>query len=162
MNITIKKIEEQEMKALDDVYTGIVLHEFPEYADGIVEKLAEGKSKEDALHAFIKLGAFDESKLVGFLLADKPIGGVMFISWVGVLPEYQGKGIGTQLLEKIEKTALEIGVHNMQLQADEKNLSFYKNAGFEVLGLDKKGYFGTDNYVLKKLIQEPQIDKFFN
>ena len=48
----------------------------------------------------------------------------------------------------------------IQLQSDRRNLEFYKKRGYSVLGFDEKGYFGVDNYIMKKVIQEPKEKNF--
>ncbi len=162
MNICIKKIEEKDKPELEKIYIQTVQQEFPEYSQQIRDHFTSGAYKQSMLGKHIKIGVFDDKKLIGFLLADDPIGGVMFIFWLGIIPNYQGKGLGTELVHYIEKMALKMGVHNIQLQADERNVSFYKHLGFEILGFDAKGYFGADSYIMKKLIQEPRPESFFN
>src|SRR6185437_8399356 len=161
MDIVIRNIPDAGMPVLDSLYSRIVNEEFPEYSQRVRDYFSNGVYKQHMLSKPIRLGAYEGHTLVGFLLAEHPDGGIIFVYWLGVSVDHRGKGIGKQLLQEIEIIAKDKGAHGLQLQADEKNLPFYQHAGFEILGLDKKGYYGTDNYVLKKLIQEPQEDTWF-
>lgn len=51
-------------------------------------------------------------------------------------------------------------MHNIQLQADERNVEYYEAKGYEKFGFDSKGYFGVDSYWMKKLIAEPKEENF--
>lgn len=60
----------------------------------------------------------------------------------------------------VGKLGLKLGAHSLQLQADKRNLTFYKNRGYDIIGLDAQGYYGTDNYLMKRIIQEPKEKNF--
>jgi len=49
-----------------------------------------------------------------------------------VHPEFQGKGIGTAMLEALQK--IYGGFHQQMLTADGKAIEFYKKCGFEKAG----------------------------
>ena len=46
------------------------------------------------------------------------------------------------------------------MDSAEKTLKFYEKLGYKIIGHDTKGYFGGDEYLLKKLIQEPKEENF--
>ena len=55
-----------------------------------------------------------------------------------IAPDYQGQGIGSKLLIKMEKWAFEQGVSRIQLQADKDNhsaLAFYKKNSWQSTSL---------------------------
>lgn len=61
------------------------------------------------------------------------------------------RGIGTKLLDKLIEMARESGRDNISLEVNENNIAagiLYENAGFEVVGIRKKYYNGTDNAMI--------------
>lgn len=46
-------------------------------------------------------------------------------------PEFQGKGLGKTIVERLVRTLLRKGITNITLFADEKVVSFYKQLGFQ-------------------------------
>lgn len=60
---------------------------------------------------------------------------------MGILPEYRGKGIGSQLLQKVIEHAKTFGLEKIELNVYTSNVSavaLYKKFGFEQEGLIKK------------------------
>jgi len=59
-----------------------------------------------------------------------------FIGHIAVLPEYQGQGIGTQLLAHTENRARELGVRRIALMVDvdnERAMTFYQRRGYKIV-----------------------------
>lgn len=54
------------------------------------------------------------------------------IRYMAVAPEYQGKGLGKELLLFLEKSAQEKGFHKVELQARENAVDFYKGNGYTI------------------------------
>lgn len=160
MEIEIRELRKENDLALDALYSEITKVAYPEYSPKVIEFFLSDVQKKKWLNLPIRLGAFAGNTLVGFLLAEKPFGGVMFISWLAIKQDYRGKGIGKKLLEEITQKANKLFVHNLHLRCDKRNLPFYQKAGYEQFGLDKKGYFGTDDYLMKKVLGEPNEAKF--
>jgi ribosomal protein S18 acetylase RimI-like enzyme len=77
------------------------------------------------------LSAFDSDKLIGFgrVIAD----GVHHALIVDIIvhPQYQGKGIGSLLLEKLVKKCREANIRDIQLFAAADKYRFYEKHGFE-------------------------------
>ncbi|WP_425147755.1 GNAT family N-acetyltransferase [Deinococcus sp.] len=73
--------------------------------------------------------AFDGSRLVGFLTAIS--GGVMNASLplLEVLLEYQGRGIGSQLVGRMQATLH--GLYALDVSCDEALMPFYQRHGFQ-------------------------------
>ncbi len=76
------------------------------------------------------LGAYDNDKLVGVIRTVGDGFSVVFIQDILVSPEYQRRGIGTQLLHEIMNRFPD--VYQMELMTDNtpKTISFYQSAGF--------------------------------
>lgn len=159
MNITIREIKDTEIDDLKKVFLETVQNEFPEYSQNIRDYFTKAYFTQ-MMKCEIKLGAFCNKTLVGYLLANKPFGGILFVNWLAILKDYQRKGIGKIILKQIEKTALKLGAHSIHLEAEKRNLPFYKSMGFIEFGFDKEGYFGTDNYLLKKVLRKPDERNF--
>lgn len=168
MNIQVKiqviNTDNKElMRELFEVYKKTILENFPEYSRSIREYLVRtDKIDEHIKNAGTIIGAYVAGKLVGYLIARRVWGGVGYCEVLAVLNEYQRKGIGTRLLKEYERISLILGAHNIQLESDIRNLEFYKKQDYSILCLDRKGYFGTDNYVMKKILQEPKEKNFLS
>lgn len=92
---------------------------------------------------------FDNEDLVGVICLRHPWLRGPFLELLCVLPNYQGRGLGSSLLVEIKKCAGDEGCSNIWVSAahnNEKALSFYRRRGFSVAG------------VLPDLIQ-PNVDE---
>lgn len=101
-------------------------------------------------------------KLVGYLFA---IGGMARRNQhtaylvIGILQEYRGKGIGTQLFTTLDRWAKEQRLHRLELTVvatNETAIALYKKMGFQIEGTKKdslliNGEF-VDEYYMAKLI----------
>lgn len=90
------------------------------------------------------------NKIVGFLIGDMTYGGVGFISWVGILPEYRSKGVGRKLMEDYEKFARTKKAHLLELFTYDKVKSFYDKLGFKEIGRREQGFYGSPNIIMDK------------
>lgn len=103
-----------------------------------------------------------KGKLVGYLFA---IGGrarrnqhTAYLV-IGILQEYRGKGIGTQLFTTLERWAKEQRLHRLELTVvatNETAIALYKKMGFQIEGTKKdslliNGEF-VDEYYMAKLL----------
>ena len=78
------------------------------------------------------LTAWDGTKLVGLGNAISDGFLVVYYPHLLVLPEYQGRGIGTELMRRL--IARYKGFHQHMLVADGRALDFYRKCGFERAG----------------------------
>jgi len=76
--------------------------------------------------------AWDGTKLVGLGNAISDGYLVVYYPHLLVLPEYQGRGIGTELMRRL--MARYDGFHQHMLVADGRALDFYRKCGFERAG----------------------------
>ena len=93
--------------------------------------------KPDLLHKALLAShslvtAWAESKLVGLGNAISDGYLVVYYPHLLVLPEYQGRGIGTELMRRL--MARYQGFHQHMLVADGRALDFYRKCGFERAG----------------------------
>jgi GNAT superfamily N-acetyltransferase len=89
--------------------------------------------------------AWDETKLVGLGNAISDGYLVVYYPHLLVLPEYQGRGIGTELMRRL--MARYNGFHQHMLVADGRALEFYRKCGFERAGKTEPMwiYAGSDH-----------------
>ena len=84
-----------------------------------------------ALHAsWYLLGAYDGERLVGFgrLVSDGVLHAMIYE--LIVLPEYQGQGIGGEILERLVAKCRATGVRDIQLFCARGKRGFYEKRGF--------------------------------
>ncbi len=82
-------------------------------------------------NSWYALSAFDSGKLIGFgrVIADG-VHHALIVDMI-VHPQYQGKGIGSLLLEKLVKKCKEENIRDIQLFAAADRYGFYEKHGFE-------------------------------
>jgi GNAT superfamily N-acetyltransferase len=93
--------------------------------------------KPEALHAGLLAShslvtAWDDALLVGLGSAISDGHLVVYFPHLVVRPEYQGKGIGTELMGRMMKRYS--GFHQQALLADGRAVGFYKKLGFSRAG----------------------------
>ena len=75
------------------------------------------------------------------------------IRYMAVDDEYQGKGVGTLIMDALEKHAKEKGAHYIILNARENAILFYQKNGYKI---EKKSYLlfnYIQHYNMKKLLK---------
>lgn len=81
-------------------------------------------------HSLKIFGAYDKEKLVGIIRAIGDGYSMVYIQDIIVLPEYQRKGIGTLMLEKILLEYKHVYQKILMTDNTEKTIQFYKSIGF--------------------------------
>ena len=81
-------------------------------------------------HSLTVLSAYDGKQLVGLIRAVGDGETILFIEDLLVLPEYQRRGIGKQLIEALLARFPEVRQRVLLTDDDPKTRSFYKAAGF--------------------------------
>lgn len=155
MEIFIRPLNTKDKKQLQDLFKKTVHSEFPEYSAGLKHYYSSGKYFERMMALPITFGAFEKEQLIGFIIAEDAFGGIVFAHWLTIMREYQKKGIGKKLVRTLEEEAIQRGAHGIYLEADIRNVPFYESLGYSILGHDEHGYFGLDEYFMKKLLQNP-------
>lgn len=138
-----------------------VKNQFPHYSQRVRNIFVEKEYSLGALKAQFKRRqidiflAFYGQKVVGHLVVRDIAGGICEGAWLGVSDKHQKQGIATKLLKLWEKEAKKAGMHKLHLWTDKRNLNFYKNRGFNLVGMIPKNYYGADDYLFYKSIQKP-------
>ena len=105
------------------------------------------------------LVAYDEDKIAGFVDYMITFNSAT-ISQIAVLPNYRKKGLGSKLLEEMEKSfpkEIDDVVETITLEVRESNInaiSFYKKNGYENVVIKKHYYKNGENavYMIKRLL----------
>ena len=111
-------------------------------------------SKDESAQIFV---AGVDGKIVGFLMLQWPGTGwnrIAEIGWIAVLPDYQKKGIGSSLIQKMEQYAKEKGMRKVYVEPSSENkiaVHFYIENGYKPEGMRKDWYRdGEDSVMLGK------------
>lgn len=90
-------------------------------------------------NSWFVISAYDENKLVGFgrVVTDFVLHAMIYD--MIVLPDYQGKGIGTMIIETLVNRCKEQGIRDVQLFCAKGKRAFYERNGFEVRAEDAPG-----------------------
>ncbi len=85
------------------------------------------------------VSAFDDDRLVGFgrVVTDHVMHAMIFD--MIILPEYQGRGIGTMILNRLVERCLALGIRDIQLFCARGKIGFYEKNGFEARADDAPG-----------------------
>jgi len=122
------------------------------------ERPKDVKKVEDMIEQYLQthsliLIAHADDKIVGFLSAEKGcynrIKHTAYIV-VGILPEYQGKSIGTNFFRKLEEWARESKLTRLELTVmiyNEGAIHLYKKNGFVIEGVKRKSILLDGTYV---------------
>jgi len=105
------------------------------------------------------LVAYDEDKIAGFVDYMITFNSAT-ISQIAVLPDYRKKGLGSKLLEEMEKSfpkEIDDVVETITLEVRGSNInaiSFYKKNGYENVVIKKHYYKNGENavYMIKRLL----------
>lgn len=163
----IKKVGSSEAEKVYEVFSSILKDSFPEYSPRLIKFFLTKDFPPSSWRKKLEgnkitvFGAYDRGRIVGILVTDKLYGGVSYCTWLGVLKEFQGRGIGRKLVEKWEQKIKKIGGHKLMLiTQEETNRGFYKKLRFNEEGFEEKSWFGLDCWKFGKVIGEPKPDIF--
>lgn len=157
-----REITAEETPTLTKLIKGILKEDFP-YKERVRSFLLKEELNIEAkikIPDFTVWAAFEEEKPIAFLIALRPFGGVTQVHWLGVSKKSRGQGIGRRLLTSYASWAKKQGAHEIDLYSLVNAVSFYKKLGFAKIALLKKHYFGVDDYLMTKTLQEPKEENF--
>lgn len=160
------EIREIEIKEIDDFlnfFRKSVESQFDEYSKKSKNFFLRKDWTKQRIKNSIKsktvvyLLAFNEGRIVGYLLGDQPFGGISNVMWLAVEDECQNRGIGKQLLNNFIFFSKRRKAHKVRLAVTNKeNIGFYEKMGFNMQCFVKKDLFGLDTWWMYKDIQSPK------
>jgi ribosomal protein S18 acetylase RimI-like enzyme len=98
------------------------------------------------------LVALYENIIVGTITLRFEKNGNIYLQSMAIIPNYQGKGVGKQMLERVEITAKQRKGTTMSLECYyllKKAVDFYKKSGFYITGR-KRNYYGIQIFEMVK------------
>lgn len=93
--------------------------------------------------------AEEEDKVIGCLMLHDTGNGIMQFRQMAVYDEWQGKGIGRQLMLAAEQYCVQQGYSSITLHARSVAVGFYKGLGYAVDG-DEFAEVGIPHYIMNK------------
>lgn len=165
MKIEIRKATKEDIQNIFNCFKNWVMEFFPEYSINVRRKFLEKDFNESYLCKQVREGLvlipFCNSEPVGLFVSEKLSAGISYCSWLIVDKKFHKQGIGKRLLKYWEDAIKKRGGHGLRLDADKRNVEYYKKMGFRLIGLNEKSYYGSDDYLFKKTIAEPKEENFF-
>jgi len=122
----------------------------------IEEKL--GSEKKRLKGAFIKdymgEGSFEVYNSIVEFMSEKAAGVVSddcwYLSIVGVMPEFQGQGLGAELVKSVLKETDKYNIPTYLETFTPKNMSFYKRLGYVEAGVYREPVTGADYRIMAR------------
>lgn len=113
----------------------------------------EGSEKDELETHSIHRMAWEKGKPIG-------VGRVHFnsskeaqVRYMAVEEDLRGRGVGTILLEELEKTAKRKGADHMVLNARESAVDFYKKRGYRIIGKAHTLFGVIPHYKMRKELE---------
>jgi GNAT superfamily N-acetyltransferase len=160
----IKKISKENWKNLRDLYLALLksdpeafVDEYEEISARTEEEWIKSLGKRGATFVAIEDGAYVAMGRINFY---DELPGVPVLHKLGVLSEYRGKGIATQLLGVQEKWAEAEGAKKMRLYviADRsKTIAFYEKSGWKIVETLKENSQRKDGSLVDVVIMEKDL-----
>lgn len=100
------------------------------------------------------IAAFDNGKIIGVgrLHFDDNDFSTGYVRFMAVLPNLQSKGIGSQILNKLEEIANEHQTKRMFLKSREVAIGFYQKNGYTLLEQCTDTQFETPHFIMEKYL----------
>jgi predicted GNAT family N-acyltransferase len=99
----------------------------------------------------IHLGAYSDQELVACLVLKRLSTETMKMRQVAVAEDYQGKGIGQQLVRFSEFLTQQLGCHSMELNARLTAVDFYLKLGYKIESDGTFSEVGLPHHKMRKI-----------
>ena len=149
------QIRKENTNDYDEIYKVIkTAFATAENSDGNEQDLVVALRNSDNFIPELSLVAIDNDKIVGYILFTKVEIGKnteLALAPIGILPEYQRKGIGSKLIQEGHKIAKELGYHYVVVLGSEK---YYPKFGYIPAieyGIKPPSEIASENFMAVKL-----------
>ena len=151
MKIEYRKADIADAELLIEIYNSAFYSDFIKYG----ECPAYGKTKEMMEKSIIDYPKFIilyNSKPVGCISCKQVEEGIYEVGCLCVVPEYQGKGIGTQALQFVKSHYEDWDIFTLITPIDkEENVKFYtEKCGFDIVSTEMDGNVKVARFVYEK------------
>lgn len=155
MRFTIRKLSLNQAGEISRIVTDSLKVDFPYKKETIsaYSKMFNKKYFADIIKGKknVAFGAYIKNELIGIVIAKAEYGGVVYVEWIVIKKNFRGEGIGSKLLEEVEKWCILNKNHYIYLNTEtDKNIEYYKKRGFRYVGVHKNFWFGEDEHILGK------------
>jgi ribosomal protein S18 acetylase RimI-like enzyme len=96
-----------------------------------------------------------EGRLVGFGGSD--LATLTHLKWLYVLPETQGLGIGSALLQRLETIAQSAGLDSLRLHAAPDATEFYRRHGYSEVPIDERHWHDHEGVEMMKDFESKEL-----
>ena len=151
MKIEYRKADIADAELLIEIYNSAFYIDYVKYG----ECPAYGKTKEMMEKSIInypKFLIFDNDKPVGCISCKQVEEGIYEVGCLCVVPEFQGKGIGTQALQFVKSHYEDWDIFTLITPIDkEENVKFYtEKCGFDIVSTEMDGNVKVARFVYEK------------
>lgn len=151
MKIEFRKADMANAELLIDIYNSSFYNDYIKYG----ECPAYGKTKEMMELSIIDYSKFLimlDSQLVGCISCKEMENGIYEVGCLCVIPEYQGKGIGTSAMEFVKRYYSDWNKFTLITPADKcENIRFYtEKCGFDIQSIEMDGNIKVARFVLER------------
>ena len=114
-------------------------HLFESTGWNVEYRLSKEELETSLRNSFHFISVYDEDRLVGFgrIVSDGILHAMIYE--MIVLPDYQNRGIGSEVLERLLKKCREKNIRDVQLFCAKGKRTFYEKHGFEARPNDAPG-----------------------
>lgn len=166
-DIVIEQLQANDLEAFWQVFKKVLENDFPGYSQKVIDFFLYKAYSQANFRYWLEtnwkivfiakknLPLWEKGKIAGFVVLDRPYGGVCFVRWLGVLKEERKKGIGKRLIKASIDFALDYGCHKIELAAQPNAKKFYKKIGLKLEGKRDLSYFGIDQYIFGMVLDKP-------
>ena len=113
------------------------------------KETATDEFEEQSLNAYIE----DQGNIIACGRLQNNGNGIGQIRYMAVDNNFQGKGLGKLILNKLEQEAQAMGIDTIELQARENALMFYKANGYTVKETSFKLWDIIQHYLMTKSVK---------
>lgn len=151
MNIEFRKADITDAELLIHIYNSSFYNDYIKYG----ECPAYGKTKEmmeQSIMDYSKFLIISDSRPVGCISCRETENGIYEVGCLCVIPEFQGKGIGTQAIRFIKKKHDDWEKLTLVTPIDKReNVKFYtEKCGFQIVSIEKVGDVELARFVAER------------